>query len=94
MAQVTFSYTGQLAAAAGTSEETLDLADATSLRQALEERAARHGNGWARLVFDDAGRVRSTLLVVFDGVQAGDDRESQPLDGVKNVMLMTPIAGG
>ena len=95
MAQVNFSYTGQLANAAGVTDETLDLSeDQPGLRPALDVLAERHGDGWRELVFDDGGRIRSTLLVVIDGVQAGGDKEALSLEGAGAVMLMTPIAGG
>lgn len=95
MGQVNFSYTGQLAAAAGVAEVVLDFSDdAVPLRRVLDELASRHGSKWGELIFDDAGQVRSTLLVIFDGAQVSGDKEDLTLDGVKSVMLMTPIAGG
>lgn len=94
MPQVTFSYTGQLAQAAGTPEETLDLADGASVRSALEELALRYDSSWRELVFDQNGGLRSTLLVVLDGVQVTGDKGAIILDDAKSVMLMTPIAGG
>lgn len=94
MSQVTFSYTGQLANAAGASEEVVDLSVGSTVRAALDQLAARHDGKWTELVFDDAGRIRSTLLIVLDGVQAAGDKETISLDGVTSVMLMTPIAGG
>ena len=53
-----------------------------------------HGAGYRDLILDAADRVRPTLLVVLDGVQASGEKETLPLDGVSDVMLMTPIAGG
>lgn len=94
MPQVTFSYTGQLANAAGTSEEVVDLSVGSTVRAAFDQLAARHDGKWTELVFDDAGRIRSTLLIVLDGVQAAGDKDTISLDGVTSVMLMTPIAGG
>lgn len=94
MPQVTFSYTGQLAGAAGTPDETLALDDGASVGAALEVLASRYPARWRELVFEPSGKVRSTLLVVLDGVQAPGDKASIILDGVGSVMLMTPIAGG
>ncbi len=94
MPQVTFCYTGQLANAAGTPEVALDLPDGAVLRAGLDVLSSRHGSKWSELIFDDAGQIRSTLLVVLDGVQATGDKDSLALDGVVTVMLMTPIAGG
>ncbi len=94
MPQVTFSYTGQLANAAGTPEEIVDLPDGTDVRAALDQLAARYGEKWRELTLTDDGSIRSTLLVVLDGVQASGDRGAIVLDDTKSVMLMTPIAGG
>ncbi|MCB1234622.1 MAG: MoaD/ThiS family protein [Verrucomicrobiae bacterium] len=94
MPQLVFTYTGQLAAAAGAAEEAIEVAPGATLRSALDFLAARHGEAYARHLFHSDGRMRSTLLVVFDGEQAAGDKESLMLDGVGTVMLMTPIAGG
>jgi len=45
-------------------------------------------------VFDDEGRIRSTLLAALDGEQATGDKDNLDLSEVKVLMLMTPIAGG
>jgi hypothetical protein len=94
MAEVNFQYTGQLAAAAGATEETRDVEPGTALSPALEALVAGHGEGFGSLIFQTDGRLRTTLLVVFDGVQMTGARETLLLDGVGSVMLMTPIAGG
>jgi len=91
---VTFSYTGQLAAAAGTADETVEIPDDTALRPVLDQLAAKHGEKYAELIFDGDGKIRSTLLVVLDGEQATGDKETKNIEGVSTVMLMTPIAGG
>ena len=89
-----FQYTGQLAAAAGTAEETVELAEGAILGAVLKNLADRHGPGFGDLLFDAMGRVRPTLLVALDGVQASGEKEAQLLDRVSEVLLMTPIAGG
>ena len=91
---LTFSYTGQLAAAAGTADETVEVSEGATLRPILDQLAAKHGESYADLIFDDAGKIRSTLLVVLDGEQAIGDKETLAIDGAGTIMLMTPIAGG
>ena len=95
---ITFQFTGQLAGAAGRSEVVLDgLSEGSSLIEALSRLAegAADPEMFRALVFRPDGRVRSTLLVVFDGVQAPGDKDAMLLGAdVRNVMLMTPIAGG
>lgn len=91
---VTFSYTGQLAAAAGTADESVEIPETGKLRPVLDQLAEKHGEEYAELIFDREGKIRPTLLVVLDGIQSGGDKESMTIDGVDSVMLMTPIAGG
>ena len=91
---LTITYTGQLANAAGLQEEALDIAPGETLRAVVDVLAARHGAAFSTLLRDDAGNLRSTVLVVLDGAQATGDKDALPLDNVHDLMLMTPIAGG
>ena len=91
---ITFQYTGQLANVSGVSEEPVELGDDPRLKPTIDQLAARHGEAYAKLVLDDAGELRPSLLVVLDGEQAEGDKATLDLSDVKTVMLMTPIAGG
>ena len=88
---LTVQYTGQLANVVGVAEESVAASD---LKSALDQLVARHGDGYAKLVFDSEGEIRPSLLVVLDGEQAEGEKASIDLTNVKNLMLMTPIAGG
>jgi molybdopterin converting factor small subunit len=94
MRTITVIYTGQLAVIAGCSEEDVAVGNGGTLGPVVEELSARHGEKFRKFLCDDAGKLRSTLLVALDGEQAQGDRGELSLDGVKEVMLMTPIAGG
>lgn len=87
-------YTGQLASVAGVSEEEVELSGGETLGSVLKNLAETRGEKFRELVFDDEGRIRSTLLVALDGEQAAGDKENLDLSGVNELMLMTPIAGG
>ncbi len=91
---MTVTYTGQLAVTAGASEETIDLAPGTTLTALVDALIAKHGDAFASLLRDGSGNLRSTLLVALDGAQATGDRESRVLDGINELLFMTPIAGG
>ena len=91
---LTVTYTGQLAEAAGTSEEELEIESGEKLRSVIDTLAERHGEKFSTLLRDDSGQVRSTVLVVLDGAQATGDKDDLPLKDVRDLMLMTPIAGG
>ena len=93
--EVTFQYTGQLANVVGASEETVELGDDARLKPAIDQLAQRHGEGYTKLVLDENGDVRPSLLVVLDGEQADAENKGQiDISKAKTVMLMTPIAGG
>ncbi len=94
MMKMIVDYTGQLASVAGVSEETIELPACESLLSVVGRLAESHGEKFSELVFDEDGRIRSTLLVVLDGEQTSGDKNSLELAGVKVLMLMTPIAGG
>ena len=91
---ITFSYTGQLANLAGLSEESLSLDAGTALRSVVQDIAKKHGASFSDLILDEDGKLRRTLLVIADGEQLDGDREAFQLDSTKNIVLMTPIAGG
>ncbi len=91
---IAFSYTGQLANLAGVSEELVLTEAGNNLATAVREIAARHGSAFSDLILDESGKLRRTLLVIIDGEQLAGDRELFVLDGAKNIVLMTPIAGG
>jgi len=92
--KLTVDYTGQLASVTGVSEENVELDDGETLGVVLKGLSAGYGEKFGELVFDDEGRIRSTLLVALDGEQAAGDKNNLDLSGVKVLMLMTPIAGG
>ena len=93
--KIQFCYTGQLSAAAGAVEESVELADGVSVSGALRDRIEAHGGKFAELLVDDSGTPRSTLLVALNDEQvAGDAYDSTALSDGANLMLITPIAGG
>ena len=66
---ITVTYTGQLAEAAGASEEELEIETGEKLRSVIDTLTKRHGEKFSTLLCDDAGQVRSTVLVILDGAQ-------------------------
>jgi len=91
---LTIQYTGQLATEAGKSEETIDFPAGTLLAELVSELVDRHGRGYSKLLLNQEGKLRASLMVILDGEQAVGRLETMSLDGVKVLMLMTPIAGG
>lgn len=91
---LSITYTGQLAEAAGASEESIDLDPDATLATLLNNIFAVHGEKFTNLLRDDSGALRSTVLVAIDGTQATGNREALSLNGVRELVFMTPIAGG
>ena len=86
-------YWGQIKKAAGCGAETIDVDDRTSLADLVRELASRHGDDFRRLVVDDEGAPRSSLLIVVDDEQVRWDTPPPLRDGVQ-VSFLSPIAGG
>ena len=91
---ISLTYTGQLDEAAGTSGEAIHLDPPATLATLLSTIAMSHGNKFENLLQDSSGALRPTVLVAIDGTQATGDRETLSLDGVREIVFMTPIAGG
>ena len=92
--EITIQYTGQLAGLAGETDETIDVDSGTALPALIAQLCERHGAKYADLLVNAEGNLRPSTLVILDGEQASGSPSEIVLDGVKTVMLMTPIAGG
>ena len=91
--KVTLRYTSQLAAAAGRSEESLELPDGTLLVDLLENLADANGPEFAKFVMSAEGVPVTTLVVAVNGSQV-DLEEKIALEAGSEVILITPMSGG
>lgn len=91
--KLTLHYTGQLAAHAGTSEETMFVEAGSALLPLLRELAAERGPDFAKFLLDGAGQPVPTLVVALDGSQITLD-ERTAVNADTEVTLLTPMAGG
>jgi hypothetical protein len=87
-------YTGQLANLLGTSCETTEVSPGTRLQAVVDWVMASHGPPAEPFFRDARGGLPSTLMVIFDGQQVDGDRAALEVSGVRDLMFMTPIAGG
>ena len=91
--KVTFRYTSQLAAAAGSSEERIETEKGSALLTLLRDLSSKHGPDFAKFVVDEDGNVAPTLVVAVNGSQVSvEDLVSLGTDA--EVMLITPMSGG
>ena len=91
--RITITYTGVLAAATGTAEEELEVADGVTLASLLRQVADAHGNEVARHLFSSQNDVQTGLLVVVDDRQVDHAAPLDLAEGAR-ILLLTPIAGG
>lgn len=90
---VTVSYSGQVRAAAGVSDEKFEVPDGCALEQAVARLAASRGAALKSLLLDAAGRVQPALLLFVNDeqVMTGEAKMLMPGD---RILLMAPISGG
>ncbi len=89
--QVTFTYLAQIRKEAGTGAEEIVLDDGASITGGIGVAAGQHGEGFRKLVADENGSVRPSLLVLVNGRPAGPDQRLSPGD---EVTLLSAVAGG
>ena len=91
--KITLRYTSQLATAAETSEEDIEVADGVGLLELLGNLSREHGPEFSKFVVNDDGNPVATLVVAVNGSQVS--AEGLPsLDTDAEVMLITPMSGG
>jgi molybdopterin converting factor small subunit len=91
--KITFRYTSQLSTAAGTSEETLEFPEETSLIGLLGQVCMKHGPEFSKFVLNQEGAPVKTLVVALDGTQV--DLAMDPcVESGSEVYLITPMSGG
>ena len=91
--KVEVTYVGQVRAAAGTSIETVELDDSATVAACATQLADRHGEEFGRLLLDDEGVLRPSILVFLADEQIQDAASTTLADG--NVLtFLTPLAGG
>ena len=91
--RITVEYLAQVKQTAGVSSEILELPDAATLRDVLPRIAERHGDALRRILFDDAGNSRPSLLFFIGDRQVRGQQAVELRDGDR-LTIMSPIAGG
>ena len=86
--KITFSYFAQIRQQAGTESETVEASDGATAVEVLKGIA--HGEAFRTLLFDDAGALRPTILLIINEVVAAD----HVLADGDHVQVFSPVAGG
>ena len=94
MITVTVRYHNLLRRMTGVKEETITLPAGTSLREALEHLAQRHGPKLRGMLFEPEGGVSLHLVVFHNQRLVRPDQHDAPLSDGEELMLFPAIAGG
>jgi molybdopterin converting factor small subunit len=86
-------YTTQLKAAIGHPEESIAVADNTTLQQLMKSLADRHPEPFQELVFDDSGNLLPSILLCVDDKQVNASDALELSDGTV-VTFLSAISGG
>lgn len=90
---ITVYYLAQLRRATKLSIEAVKLEASDTLGDLLARIVQVHGDELRRLLLDDQGSLRSTLLVFLNDEQAVDPERVFLKDG-DSITFLSPIAGG
>ena len=94
MITVTVRYHNLLRRVTGVAEETITLPASTSLRDALEHLAQRHGPTLREMLFEPEGGVSVHLAVFRNRQLARPDQHDAPLTDGEELMLFPALSGG
>ena len=90
---VTFSYFGQLRQFADKESESREFPDGTPLAEAIKSVVDEYGEGFSRVLLDEDGGVRPSVMVLVNDVPA--DKSALPeLKDNDKISLLAAIAGG
>ena len=90
---VTVSYLGQLRHIAGIETEDRSVPDGASLTDVLKELAAGYDEQFGRILFDEAGVLRGSMMVLINDALVMKDALPN-LNNGDRVTLLPAIAGG
>lgn len=91
--KVTLNYMGQLRYLSGKDSEQIDCAGGRSLSEMLTEVSKAYDQRFVDVIFDSAGDLRPSLMIVVNDKTA-DKELTQSLSDGDSVTLLTAIAGG
>jgi len=91
--KVHVEYVAQMKAGAGVDAETLDVPAPVTAKSFIAAVTERHGDKLQTMLLDDAGNLRSSVLVFVGDAQVEWD-SAEPIGEGSKVTLLAPLAGG
>ena len=90
--KVAVHYQAQLRTAAGRASTSVELPAGATLTDLIGKLVQEHDDGFRRILLDDAGRLRSSILLFVGDEQCRG--QARPLRDGDVVTLLAPMAGG
>jgi molybdopterin converting factor small subunit len=90
---ITVQYLGQLGHLADRSEESREAPEEQLLTALLHDVAAQYGEDFQSIVFDDAGHLRPSLMVLVNDAPV-DKADPPTLRDGDQITLLAAISGG
>ena len=91
--KITVHFLGQLRHLADRDDMVVEAPPGTPLAGILESAGAGHDEKFKRIVFDDSGALRASLMVLHNDVPIDKDAPPALGDG-DEITLLTAISGG
>ena len=90
---ITIEYMAQVKTAAGVSRDSISATTIHTVSQLLHHCAEMHGEALRKILFDDNGKIRPSLLISVNGKQIFPNDSSKVDDG-DDVLVISPMSGG
>jgi molybdopterin converting factor small subunit len=91
--RITIAYFGQARVLAGTRTEQVEWPDGASPGEVLRNLAGKHGEAFDRLLFNEQGQLRRSVLLAVGSTTCGADEKGLLKDG-DELAVQTAISGG
>ena len=86
--KITLNYMGQLRALAGKDSDQIECAQGVSFADLITEASKQYDRRFVDIAIDETGAIRSSLIVIIDGVAADKDTAPNLSDG-DSITLLT-----
>jgi molybdopterin converting factor small subunit len=90
---ISVRYEAQVRRAAGAASASLDIGDGATVIEIVQQLAQTADEPLRRVLLDDAGAVRSSVMVFLDDAYVPLS-SGRRLDGAATVTITSPISGG
>ena len=94
MITLNIHYSSQIAILAQVHNEEVELENNTTVETLLKELAQRHGKSFEELIFDKPGTVRRNIIFSMDNEQITNVSNFKCAAHHRELVILTPMAGG